>query len=156
MDRLTPAQRSRVMAAIHGKDTGIERLVRSELHRRGLRFRKHVKGIRGRPDIVFRGKRLVVFVDGDFWHGYRFPQWRHKLTPTWQVKIQANRERDARNFRHLRRQGWRVIRLWEHEIKANLPDCVERVVRLLEAGVVKLGAQAPSRRPMHLVTWRHG
>ena len=71
-DNLTPTQRSYCMSRVKGKDTSIERLVRSELHKRGFRFRKHVKTLPGKPDIVFPKAKVAVFVDGDFWHGYDF------------------------------------------------------------------------------------
>ena len=126
-DNLTPEQRSYCMSRIMGKDTGLEMRVRSALHRRGLRFRKHVKELPGRPDIVFTKARLVVFVDGDFWHGYRFPSWKHKLTNFWKKKISKNRERDIRNRRKLKNMGWRVIRLWQHEIEQDFNSCISRI-----------------------------
>lgn len=126
-DNLTPQQRSYCMSRVKGKDTGIERLVRSALHKRGFRFRKHVKTLAGRPDIVFSRARVAVFIDGDFWHGYRFPQWKDDLAPFWQDKIEANRRRDARNFRLLRDEDWKVIRIWQHQIERDLDACVDRI-----------------------------
>lgn len=128
LDNLTPEQRSYCMSRVKGKDTGLEVQVRSALHGRGLRFRKHVKELPGRPDIVFSKARVAVFVDGDFWHGYGFPSWRHKLTAFWIKKISKNRDRDIRNHRKLRRMGWRVIRLWQHEIERNFNSCIARIV----------------------------
>jgi DNA mismatch endonuclease (patch repair protein) len=72
--------------------------------------------------------RVSVFIDGDFWHGWRFPQWQDKLTETWESKIRANRARDYRNHRKLRRMGWTVIRIWEHQVHSNLPLAVDRIV----------------------------
>lgn len=126
-DNLTPAQRSYCMSRVRGRDTGLERLVRSALHRRGLRFRKHVRALPGRPDIVFTTERVAVFLDGDFWHGYRFPLWERALSAFWRRKIAANRERDRRNFRRLRRLGWRVIRVWQHASRADLDGVVARI-----------------------------
>jgi len=128
VDNLTPKQRSYCMSRIKGKDTGLEVRVRSELHRRGLRFRKHVKELPGRPDIVFAGVKVAVFVDGDFWHGYRLPRWEHKLSDFWKKKISRNRERDARNHRKLRAMGWIVIRLWQHELERDFEACIDRIV----------------------------
>ena len=130
-DNLTPEQRSYCMSRIRGKDTGLERRVRSELHKRGLRFRKHVKKLPGKPDIVFGKARVVVFVDGDFWHGYRFPSWEHKLSDFWKKKISKNRERDARNRRKLKNMGWTVIRLWQHEVKRDFEGCIERIISVV-------------------------
>ena len=74
------------MARVPSRDTGIEIAVRRAVHARGLRFRKHAKGLPGTPDLVFPGPKVAVFVDGDFWHGWRFPAWRHTLTPYWAEK----------------------------------------------------------------------
>jgi DNA mismatch endonuclease (patch repair protein) len=116
------------MSRIKSKDTGIEVRVRSELHRKGLRFRKHVKELPGKPDIVFSRAKVAVFVDGDFWHGYQFRRWRETLSPFWQNKIKKNRERDCKNFHALRNMGWHVIRIWQHEIEHNLDLILDRII----------------------------
>lgn len=128
IDTLTPEQRSYCMSRVKGKDTGIEKLVTAEIHRRGLRFKKHVSELPGRPDIVFHRARVAVFIDGDFWHGYRFPMWKDALPDFWKKKIGKNRERDRKNFRKLRNMGWRVIRLWQHQIERDLDICIKRVL----------------------------
>jgi len=130
-DNLTPSQRSYCMSRIKGQDTRLELLVRSQLHKRGLRFRKHVKLLPGRPDIVFTRQRVAVFVDGDFWHGYRFPLWEHKVPQFWKTKITKNRTRDARNHLQLRQDGWIVVRLWQHQIRRDLHACVDRVTAVV-------------------------
>lgn len=127
-DNLTPEQRSYCMSRIKGKDTELEKIVRSELHRQGLRFRKHVKDLPGKPDIVFTKAKVAVFIDGDFWHGYRFPSWEHKVSDFWKTKISKNRERDRKNHRKLRKMGWKVIRLWKHNIKRDLEGCIAKIV----------------------------
>jgi DNA mismatch endonuclease (patch repair protein) len=116
------------MSRVRNRDTDLERALRSALHRRGMRFRKHVSALPGRPDLVLSRTRLAVFVDGDFWHGYRFPAWEHKLSEFWRQKISLNRRRDVKNFRALRRAGWTVLRLWQHEIERDLAACVARVM----------------------------
>ncbi len=126
-DIMSPEKRSAVMSRIRGKDTAPELEICRQLHRRGIRFGRHANDLPGRPDIVFRRVKLAVFVDGDFWHGWRFPLWQHKLSPKWRDKISANRERDKRNFRKLRRLGWTVIRLWEHQVELCSDACVERI-----------------------------
>ena len=126
-DNLTRKQRSFCMSRVKGKDTGIERRVRSALHRQGLRFRKHVTTLTGKPDVVFPGRRVVVFLDGDFWHGYRFPAWEHTLSPFWRKKIGETRLRDQRNFRRLERHGWHVIRIWQHQIEHDFDACLDRI-----------------------------
>ena len=127
-DNMTPEQRSYCMSRIKGKDTGLEVRVRSALHRRGMRFRKHAKDLPGVPDIVFRKAQVAVFVDGDFWHGYRFYLWKNKVSDFWKQKISKNRERDAKNHRKLRGMGWTVIRLWQHELKQSFDSSVDRIV----------------------------
>jgi DNA mismatch endonuclease (patch repair protein) len=89
---------------------------------------RHARDLPGRPDFVSRRYKLAVFVDGSFWHGWRFPLWEHKLAPKWQDKIRANRTRDRRNFARLRRRGWRVLRIWEHQIERDPQACVLRIV----------------------------
>jgi DNA mismatch endonuclease (patch repair protein) len=131
VDNLTREQRSRTMSRIRRANTKPELTIRRLLHARGLRFRIHLSDLPGCPDLVFASARVVVFVDGDFWHGWRFPTWCHKLAPYWKAKIERNRARDLRNFRKLRRRGWHVLRLWEHEIEADPNACAVRVSDLV-------------------------
>jgi DNA mismatch endonuclease, patch repair protein len=120
------------MSRIRGKDTRIELTLRSALHKRGFRFRKHVKGLVGTPDIVFRQAKTVVFVDGDFWHGYRFPQWRNALSNFWQEKLSRNRDRDRKYHAKLRRAGWKVVRIWGHQIENDVDAVVQKISKFLE------------------------
>jgi DNA mismatch endonuclease (patch repair protein) len=131
---MSPAKRSSLMSRIRSKNTGPEKAVIAELAALGLSFETHSSDLDGRPDILFRAERLAVFVDGDFWHGWRFPLWRHKLSHRWQEKIAANRARDKRNFRRLRRAEWRVLRIWEHQVEQALPTCVQRILSAIEHG----------------------
>lgn len=133
-DHLTPEQRFRAMSRVKLKDGSLEMIVRSELHRRGYRFRKHVKALPGTPDAVFPKEKVAVFVDGDFWHGYRLPAWEHKLSDFWRDKIGTNRKRDQRNFGKLRRMGWKVVRIWQHEVKRDLEACITRIIAAVERG----------------------
>lgn len=109
---------------------GIDLLVRYNyalrLHE-GYWFRKHVRDLPGKPEIVFVKARLVVFLDGDLWHGYRFPQWEKTVAKSWRKKIGETRKRDQRNFAKLRRMCWRVIRIWEHSVKRDLDGVVRRI-----------------------------
>jgi len=127
-DIMSAEKRSAVMSRIRGKHTGPERTICDELRRRGIYFANHVKSLPGQPDIVFRRAKLVVFIDGDFWHGWRFPLWQHKLAPKWRDKIAATRTRDQRNFRALRRLGWKVFRIWEHQVEDNAQRCVASIL----------------------------
>lgn len=128
-DNLTPEQRSYCMSRVKPRDTNLERQIRSALHRRGLRFRKHLSRLPGRPDIVFPREKVVVFIDGDFWHGYRFPVWKARVSEFWRRKIAGNRARDRRTFTALRRRGWVVIRIWQHAVTRDLETVVANVVQ---------------------------
>jgi DNA mismatch endonuclease (patch repair protein) len=101
------------------------------LRKAGLRFQRNYKRLRGSPDIIFPKKKVAIFVDGDFWHGWRLPAWEHKLSESWRSKLRANRKQDQRNFRRLRAADWTVIRLWEHEIRSDRSRCIDRVLRAL-------------------------
>jgi DNA mismatch endonuclease (patch repair protein) len=120
------------MQAVKGKNTSLERTLSSAFHRLGWRYRRNYAPLPGKPDFVFTKARVVVFVDGDFWHGWRYPLWKHKLSDYWRAKIERNRARDRRNFQRLRRQGWTVLRLWGHDVEKDLEGSVERVRVLLE------------------------
>lgn len=126
-DNRTPAERSYNMSRIRGMDTTPELIIRRVAHARGLRYRTHVMTLPGRPDMVFTRLRVAVFVDGDFWHGWQYPRWRERLTKYWREKIERNRRRDKKNFRRLRRAGWTVVRIWEHEVHTDPHGCVDRI-----------------------------
>ncbi len=127
-DIMSVEKRSALMSRIRGKGTKPELVVAGLLATTGLDWEEHARDLPGRPDFVLRDSRVAIFVDGDFWHGWRFPTWRLKLSEAWEVKIQANRDRDTRNFRALRRAGWKVIRLWEHQIKRSPADCLAKIL----------------------------
>jgi len=126
-DRFSRAVRSRIMSSIRGKNTRPEKLVCSILRSNKIRFKKHVRSLPGVPDIVILDAKIAIFVDGDFWHGWRFPTWSHKFTPYWREKIVGNRRRDSRNFALLRRRGWKVIRIWEHQLKRSPLTCLSKL-----------------------------
>lgn len=117
-DFLSAAERSARMSRIRSQNTKPELLVRKFLYRQGFRYRLHVKELPGRPDLVLPKYRTVIFVDGCFWHGHSCQGQRLPATNTsyWKEKIVANQGRDRRNQRVLRRDGWRVIRIWECQL----------------------------------------
>jgi DNA mismatch endonuclease (patch repair protein) len=133
-DFMSPETRSRVMARIKGKDTAPELAVAELLRAAGLRFESQARDLPGRPDFVLRDLRVAVFCDGDFWHGWRFPTWRLKLSEKWEAKIAATRRRDARNHRALRSKGWTVLRLWEHQIVGDIDACAARIRSVVAIG----------------------
>ena len=130
-DHMTSEQRSRAMQRVKLKNGSVERIVQRELLVRGLKFQRHVRTLPGSPDIVFRKQRVAIFVDGDFWHGWRLPAWEHRLKPFWREKLRTNRKRDRRSFRRLRSLGWQVIRIWQHELSRNKEECVQKILRAL-------------------------
>ena len=130
-DIMSPETRSRVMSRIRGKNTGPERIVLKILLGLGIVPELHVRELPGRPDIVLRDQCVVIFVDGDFWHGWGFPRWRLKLSEHWERKIEMNRQRDRRNHACLRRRGWMVLRIWEHQAVTD----PERVAKRIRAAV---------------------
>jgi DNA mismatch endonuclease (patch repair protein) len=121
------------MSDLRTSNTKPELRLRSVLHARGLRYRLHRKDLPGRPDIVFVGARVVVFVDGCFWHGCPI----HRVQPKanagfWQNKVEENRQRDRRNDRLLQEMGWEVIHVWEHE---DVEEAANRIEQCLPGRV---------------------
>ncbi|MDC0682623.1 very short patch repair endonuclease [Sorangium atrum] len=137
-DNMTPEQRRRTMSRIRKTDTKPELIIRRLSFARGLRYRKYVRHLPGKPDLVFAKARVVVFVDGDFWHGWRFDEWEAKLTsPYWKEKIRRNRARDREHDATLEANGWTVLRIWEHEVEADADACVDWIERAVRAQVVR-------------------
>jgi len=131
---MSPETRSAVMARIRGRETGPELLLAGEMRLLGLEWEEHARDLPGRPDFVFREARVAVFVDGDFWHGYQFRDWRDKLSEAWERKIAGNIRRDVRNRATLRSLGWHVVRIWEHQVTARPTASAMRVKRALQRG----------------------
>lgn len=118
MDIWSKKKRSAVMAKIRSKDTKPELIVRRYLFSRGYRYRKNVKGLPGTPDIVLRKYGIVIFIHGCFWHGHEVDGTLPKTNSEfWHKKIMRNRQRDARNKEALKRMGWRVMTVWECQLK---------------------------------------
>ena len=120
-DGIDPA-RSAQMALVRDRDTKPELRVRKALHAAGLRYRLHAKGLPGRPDIVFRSRRIALFVHGCFWHQHPAPTCRLSRMPKsrlgfWRPKLESNRARDQKNRSLLEEEGWTVIEIWECETK---------------------------------------
>jgi DNA mismatch endonuclease (patch repair protein) len=107
------------MAAVRGKDTRPEMLVRRGLHAAGFRYRLHGPALPGRPDLVFPGRRAVIFVHGCFWHGHDCPLFRLPATRRefWEAKIARNRARDVEVLARLQADGWRVLNIWECSLR---------------------------------------
>ena len=135
MDVLTPEQRKKNMQNIRGKDTKIEVKVRSELFKRGFRFRKNDSRYPGKPDIVLPKYKTVIFVNGCYWH--RHPGCKYATIPKtniefWNKKFQANIKNDGKNKAALEDAGWNVITLWECELQKDLVGAINRVEEMLK------------------------
>ncbi|KWB80901.1 very short patch repair endonuclease [Burkholderia ubonensis] len=120
VDSVTPDKRSHVMSLVKGKDTQPEMIVRRIVYNEGFRYRLHDSRLPGKPDLVFNGRRKVIFVHGCFWHRHencslaRIPKSNQEF---WRIKLEGNRERDITNIRKLIDTGWHVLVIWECELK---------------------------------------
>lgn len=123
------------LSKVKSKNTKPEIILRKELWSKGLRYRKNVLDLPGKPDIVFKKLKLAIFVDGEFWHGYNWSEAKNKFQTNkeyWIPKIENNIERDIKNNIELKEKGYIVVRLWESEIKKNLFDCVRRILNIID------------------------
>ena len=136
MDRHTPEQRRKNMQAVKNKDSKIEVILRKELWNRGLRYRKNSSKVFGKPDIVFIGKKVAVFCDSEFWHGYAWEITQDEFQSKrdfWIPKIERNMERDAEVTAKLESEGWTVIRFWGNEIKKNTAQCADIIEKAVHS-----------------------
>lgn len=142
---------SRVKRRNRKKDTAHEVLLRRALWRLGLRYRKHVARLPGNPDLVFARARLVIFCDGDFWHGRNWDTLQVQLRQRhnaayWLAKIGRNRERDLCNTRLLEEQGWVVLRVWETDVKKDPANVARQIADAVRSRLARTGDKiAPSR-----------
>ncbi len=122
VDIVDSETRSRMMSSIRGKDTRPEILVRQALHAQGYRFRLHDKKLPGRPDIVLKKHKTVIFVHGCFWHGHdcKYFKWPKTRPEFWRQKIEGNKARDEMHQQKLKELGWNVKVVWECELKKSL------------------------------------
>lgn len=121
-DIYSPQKRSQIMASIFSKDTKPEILVRKRLFAKGYRFRKNIKTLPGKPDIVLKRYKTILLINGCFWHGHNCKA--SKLPSTnrtfWELKISANVKRDKKNIYKLKRLGWKVIQVWQCRIASEV------------------------------------
>ena len=136
MDRHTPEQRRKNMQAVKNKNSKIELLLREELWKRGLRYQKNRTDIYGKPDIVFKGKKIAVFCDSEFWHGYNWEERKKDFKSHqefWIPKIERNMERDIEVTQKLKSEGWVVLRFWGNEIKKETEKCADIIEKAVNA-----------------------
>lgn len=126
----TAQEISRNMSKIKCKDTDIEILLRKALWKKGFRYRKNPKNICGKPDLVFISKKIAVFCDSEFWHGFDWENRKKDFkvrSDFWIPKIERNMQRDREVTQRLLHDGWLVLRFWGKEIKNNLEECVQKI-----------------------------
>jgi DNA mismatch endonuclease (patch repair protein) len=128
-DIFTPEKRSWVMSRIRSRDTKIEKSMASLLRKNKLHYRRFPR-VFGSPDFVVE-KKVLVFCDGDFWHGYGYDKKKRPRKKFWRNKIERNMGRDRKVTRKLRADGWSVVRLWEHDIEKRPESCVRKIKKSL-------------------------
>lgn len=128
-DVFTKKKRSEIMSRIRAKDTGIEKSAFSYLRKQKIYFQKHYRKAPGNPDISLPSKKKAIFINGDFWHGYRFLSWKNRIPKKyWREKIAYNIFRDKKNYRILKKAGWKVMKVWGHDI-AKRPEKTLRKIK---------------------------
>lgn len=118
------------MARVKSKNTSFEMMLRRELWRRGLRYRANDKTVFGKPDVVFKSKKIAVFVDSEFWHGKDYPNGKNipkENNDYWVKKIERNIARDKEVNRTLKKEGWKVIRIWSKDLKSNVSEFADKI-----------------------------
>lgn len=131
----TSIERSKIMSKIGSVDTKPEQRLRKFLWNLGIRYRKNVKKLPGTPDIVISKYKLIIFVDGDFWHGYNWEQKKATIKSNrefWIPKIERNIQRDRINNQKLEETGWKVMRFWDHELEKEFGVCVTKILYYLD------------------------
>ncbi|WP_044640740.1 very short patch repair endonuclease [Risungbinella massiliensis] len=131
-DNLNKEQRRKNMQAIRSISK-LEDKITKELWNRGLRFRRNVKDLHGKPDIAIKKYRVVIFIDSCFWHGCEIHGNMPKTNSEyWKKKLQRNKERDAAVNHHYLVAGWHLLRIWEHEIKEDYKGAVDRIIEFIQ------------------------
>lgn len=130
-DQLTKEQRSYNMSRIKSKNTKPETIIFRMLKENGYKFKKHYS-ISGKPDLAFPKSKIAIFIDGEFWHGKDFNDWKEKISPFWLDKIWKNIIRDKKNYKLLKDNGWTVLRLWGRDVVKNPKKAYSKILKLLE------------------------
>ncbi|OIO52930.1 hypothetical protein AUJ46_06680 [Candidatus Peregrinibacteria bacterium CG1_02_54_53] len=137
MDIFTKKKRSEIMSKIRGKKTGVEERGWAMLREAGIRFRKHPKGIFGNPDAANKSKKIAIFFDSEFWHGYDWEERRKDIKSNrkfWIKKIERNIVRDREVNAFLKKRGWKVLRIWCHQMNSvNMEKTLGKIRSVYEA-----------------------
>jgi len=138
-DTITPKRRSEIMSHIKSKDTSIELMVRRYLFALGYRYRVNYKSLPGKPDIVFTKKKIAIFIHGCYWHGHdcgsRYAHTSKSNQAYWGPKIQRNQQRDQKHIAQLEANGWKVIVLWECQIKNHFDQTIADLVNTIDNNI---------------------
>ena len=129
-----PMTRSENMRRIKSKDTKIERLLAKAMWAEGLRYRKNCKDVFGKPDFCFKGKKIAIFCDSEFWHGKEYLEGKKTFKTNvsfWEEKMKRNIERDKKVNQVLKENGWRILRFWQYDIENNLDKCLSTINKSL-------------------------
>lgn len=136
VDVFTVEKRSEIMSKIRSRNTNLEtsflKNLSAVIYPMGYRYRKHYSKLPGKPDIVFVNKKIAVFLDGDFWHGYKFNFQKSRLPKKyWVQKIQNNVIRDKKITKELSKQEWQVLRFWESDIKKDSAKIISKIIKAI-------------------------
>ena len=135
MDILNPVQRKKCMQSNKSKGTKPELLLAKSMWKLGLRYRKNVSNILGKPDFCFKKYKIAIFVDGEFWHGKDWKEKKSKITSNrdfWIKKIEKNMQRDAETSQALRNNGWLVFRFWGKDIEKHASEIAEKIYNAIK------------------------
>ena len=130
MDKLTKEQRRKNMQAVKNKGSKIEIVLAKALWKKGFRYRKNDKNVFGKPDFTFKGLKIAVFCDSEFWHGKDWEKRKHEHKSNiefWHKKIERNIQRDIEVNEQLKKEGWKVLRFWGKDIKKKLDFCTQEI-----------------------------
>jgi len=126
----TTKKRSSIMEKIRSNNTSPEIVLQKALRKEGIKFKRNYRKLYGTPDIVLSDKRIAIFVDGEFWHGYHWEEKKKKIKANrayWIPKIERNIVRDKNNSKKLWQEGWKVIRFWQQQIIKDTPKCIKKI-----------------------------
>lgn len=135
MDKLSKEQRKKNMQAVKSKGSEIEKILAKQLWKNGYRYRKNDKTVYGKPDLTFKGLKIAVFCDSEFWHGKDWEKKKHEHKSNvdfWHKKIERNIARDKEVNEFLRQNNWTVVRFWGREIKKNPEDCAKKIEAIIK------------------------
>lgn len=119
------------MSRIRGTNTKIDLKMKEMLEKKRIRFEMYPKMF-GSPDFILKKKKITIFCDGDFWHGYKYQEKKKPSKKFWRDKLEGNIRRDKRVSRKLRREGWSVLRFWEHDIQKRMDLCMNKILTKIE------------------------